>query len=377
MTHPIHRPSSFNRLLPLVSLSLFAAAMWALHDALRQFRYHHILTQLQNVSASHVLAAVGLTVLSYLVMTGYDQLAITYIRHPLNVVKVILASFISYAFSNTIGLSLLTSGSIRYRLYSAWGLSAEEIARLVVFTTVTFWSGIVTVAGMLFIVEPMAMPIPLQTVILPARLVGLFCVILVIMYLIIVSLRKRPFRFRNWELTIPSPRLAGAQLLVGSLDWVLAGSVLFVLLPEPATLSFVQFLDIYLLAQIVALISHVPGGLGVFESMILLSAPQIPADALLGSMLIYRGVYYLLPLTLAALVMAGNEIFEKKSQIKRTVIQVDRWWGVSDTASAGGRHADQWRGSAVFRGRSDGTRPPVPTLRNSFPASDRGISFPR
>ncbi len=180
MTHPIHRPSIFNRLLPLVSLSLFAAAMWALHDALRQFRYHHILTQLQNVSASHVLAAVGLTVLSYLVMTGYDQLAITYIRHPLNVVKVTLASFISYAFSNTIGLSLLTSGSIRYRLYSAWGLSAEEIARLVVFTTVTFWSGIVAVAGMLFIVEPMAMPIPLQTVNLPARLVGLFCVVLVI-----------------------------------------------------------------------------------------------------------------------------------------------------------------------------------------------------
>ena len=199
MTHPIHRPSIFNRLLPLVSLSLFAAAMWALHDALRQFRYHHILTQLQNVSASHVLAAVGLTVLSYLVMTGYDQLAITYIRHPLNMVKVTLASFISYAFSNTIGLSLLTSGSIRYRLYSAWGLSAEEIARLVVFTTVTFGrdrdcrrhavhrraDGDADSAANR---EPAGSPG--RTILCHF---GYY-------YLIIVSLRKKPFRFRNWNL---------------------------------------------------------------------------------------------------------------------------------------------------------------------------------
>ena len=328
MTRPINRSPLINLLLPLVSLSFFAAAMWVLHDALRQYHYRHILIQLQNIPVVHVLAALGLTLLSYLIMTGYDQLAITYIGHPLNVAKVTLASFVSYAFSNTIGLSLLTSGSIRYRLYSAWGLSAEEIARLVVFTTLTFWLGIAAVAGIVLIAEPMAMPVPPHTAIPPVRPVGIGSAVAVIAYLSVVFLRKRPFRFRNWEIAVPSLRLAGAQLLIGSFDWILAGSVLYVLLPEPAALAFFPFLEIYLLAQVVALISHVPGGVGVFESMILLSLPHIPADALLGSMLLYRGIYYLLPLAVAALIMGGNEFLEKKSLIKRTVLQMDRWWGV-------------------------------------------------
>ena len=121
---------------------LFATALWVLHGALRQFHYQHVLAQLKAIPTSRVLTAMALTVLSYLVMTVYDHLAIIYIRHPLPPGKVTLASFISYAFSNTIGLSLLTAGSIRYRLYSAWGLSTEEIARLVSFTALTFWLGI-------------------------------------------------------------------------------------------------------------------------------------------------------------------------------------------------------------------------------------------
>ncbi len=151
---------------------------------------------------------------------------------------------------------------------------------------------------------------------------------LVTVYVLAVSFRKKPLIFRNWELRLPSVRLAWAQLLVGSIDWALAGCVLFVLLPEQAGFSFLQFLGIYLLAQVAALISHVPGGLGVFESMILLSAPDIPADALISSMLVYRGIYYLLPLAAAALLMGGNELLEKKSLVKKAARHVDRWWGV-------------------------------------------------
>ncbi len=317
-----------HRSLPLIAVVLFATALWVLHDALRQVHYNHILAQLRAIPTSHILAALGLTVLSYLVMTSYDRLAISYISHPLHAGKVTLASFISYAFSNTIGLSLLTSASIRYRLYSAWGLSAEEIARLVAFTTLTFWLGIVTVAGVVFIAEPTTMPVLGQLAMHTVRPLGLVFVMVVFLYILAVALRKKPFVFRNWELRLPSVRLAGAQLLVGSIDWILAGCVLFVLLPEQAGFSFFQFLGIYLLAQVAALISHVPGGLGVFESIILLSAPAIPPEALISSMLVYRGIYYLLPLAAAALLMGGNELVDKKSMIKKAASHVDRWWGV-------------------------------------------------
>ncbi len=328
MTLSISRSALLHRLLPLIALALFVAALWVLHDSLRQFHYHQILAQLRTIPLSHVVAAVGLTSLSYLLMTAYDHLAIAYIRHPLDPRKVTLAAFISYAFSNTIGLSLLTSGSIRYRLYSAWGLTAEEIASIVTFTALTFWLGIGTVAAVVFIAEPMAMPVIAHVPVHSTHLVGVIFAAVVLGYLVFVSLWRKPFRFLSWELPIPSLRLAGFQLLIGSFDWILAGSVLFVLLPEHSGLSFGQFLGIYLLAQVVALISHVPGGLGVFESIILLSAPQIPADALLGSIVIYRGVYYLLPLSLAALLLGSNELAEKKQLFKKTFRHVDRWLGV-------------------------------------------------
>lgn len=316
-----------HRLSPVIAVALFAAAMWVLHDALRQFHYHHIVTQIASFPPSRLLAALVLTGLSYLMMTGYDHLAIAYIRHPLDAGKVTAASFISYAFSNSIGLSLLTSASVRYRLYSAWGMTAEEIARLVAFTTATFWLGIVTVAGIAFVAEPLALP-PFGLKLLPsARPLGVVFVALVGGYLLLVLLRRRPLQLGRWEIPLPSPRLTALQLLTSSIDWLLAGAVLFVLLPEQAQFTFFQFLGIYLLAQIAALISHVPGGLGVFESMILLSAPQVPADTLLSTMLVYRGVYYLLPLTVAALLLGGKELVAGRHRVGQVVRQMDRWWG--------------------------------------------------
>ena len=224
MVSDVKRSSIIHRLLPLLVLILFAAALWVLHGALRQFHYQQVIAQLRAIPSSQILAALGLTVLSYLVMTVYDRLAISYVRHPLDAGKVTLASFVSYAFSNTIGLSLLTAGSIRYRLYSAWGLSAEEIARLVTFTVLTFWLGIVTVGGCIFIAEPLAIPALQHLSIHSARPLGLVFAVLVVGYLLVVVLRKAPFRFGSWELPLPSLRLAASQLLVGSLDWALAGA---------------------------------------------------------------------------------------------------------------------------------------------------------
>lgn len=328
MSSTVLRASSYRRFLPLIAVALFIAALWVLHDALRQFHYHHILAQLKTIPASRLFASLGLTVLSYLVLSVYDRLALSYIDRSLHPGKVMLTSFISYAFSNTIGLSLLTSASIRFRLYSTMGLSAEEITRLVAFSVLTFWLGIAMIAGVVFVAEPMDMPFLGHMAFATIRPVGLVLIALVCIYLVLAARRIRISLFRKMELQLPSVRLAAAQLMVGALDWILAGLVLYVLLSAQAELSLFRFLDIYLLAQLVALISHVPGGLGVFESMVLLAAPDIPADELISAMLVYRVIYYLLPLALATLLLAGHEVLEKRALIKTAYMHFDRWWGV-------------------------------------------------
>lgn len=317
-----------HRLLPLIALLIFAAALWILHRALGKFHYQDIVRWIHAVSLVDLLLAVVLTIFSYLIMTAYDQLALVYLRHPLQRSRVMLASFISYAFSNNIGLSLLTSGSIRYRLYSAWGLSAEEITKLVSFTVVTFWLGILTAGGMIFSLQPLILPAASHLPIPSVRTLGILFLLLTAAYLLFLKLRRTPFQLRSWEFSLPSLKLGFAQLAVGALDWGLAGSVLYVLMPEQVPFSLLQLLGIYLLAQVVALISHVPGGLGVFESMILLFAPEAASAELLGSLLLYRGIYYLLPLIVATLLLALTEALNRKAVVGRMAQLVGQWGSV-------------------------------------------------
>ena len=143
----------------LLGLLLFAAALFALQHALGEFHYHQVLQQLQSIPTARVYLGLVLTVFGYLVLTVYDHLAIAYVQHPLARGRVTLASFISYAFSNTIGFSILTGGSLRYRFYSAWGLSAKEVAQVLIFTISTFWLGILTLGGALFLALPPTLPL--------------------------------------------------------------------------------------------------------------------------------------------------------------------------------------------------------------------------
>jgi phosphatidylglycerol lysyltransferase len=293
---------------PLFGLLLFAAALWVLHHELRAYHFHDIVRHLREISPCRLFSSLALTLMSYLTMTGYDTLALRYVQHPLKYSKIALASFIGYAFSNNMGLSMIAGASVRYRLYSSWGLSTLEIAKVVAFCSLTLWLGFSFLGGVVFLVEPMTVPRALHLPFTSLHPLGVIFVMLVGGYLLFGSLRKRPLRIREWEFYLPSTRLSFVQITIASLDWALAGSVLYVLLPEPAPISYHGFLGVFLLAQVAGIASQIPGGLGVFESvMLLLLSPILPASAIFGSLLVYRGVYYLLPLTVAAFVLGTRE----------------------------------------------------------------------
>lgn len=140
---------------PCVGLTVFVAALWVLHHALATHHYQDVVAALKRQPGWRLAAACLCTILSYLITTGYDWLALRYIRHPLPWPKVGFAALTSYAISNSVGLSILTSSSLRYRLYSSWGLTAVDIARIVLFTTLTLWLGILTVGGVVLALNPL------------------------------------------------------------------------------------------------------------------------------------------------------------------------------------------------------------------------------
>ncbi len=310
---------------PLFGLLLFSTALWVLHHQLKAFHVHNIVHSLHALSGRSLFFSVSLTIVGYLIMTGYDTLALRYIRHSLSYSKIALASFIGYAFSNNIGLSMIAGASVRYRLYSSWGLTALEITRIVAFCTVTLWLGFFAVEAIVFLADPPALSAALRLPFTSVRLFGMFCTALVLGVFAASFVVRRPFKVKGWELSLPSPGLLFAQVCVASLDWALAGAVLYSLLPSISGFTYAQFIGLFLLAQLMGLLSQVPGGLGVFDTaMVMLLSPHLPASETVGSLLAYRVIYYIIPLLWATLLLGVHEILQKKESIRKAVHAIGR-----------------------------------------------------
>jgi len=318
------RPWPFLR--PLLMIALFAIALRILGTTLAHYRWHDVMGYLEALPATQVIAAAALTILGYLMMTGYDTLAFRYIRHPLPYRRIALASFIGYAFNNNIGLSGLVGGSLRYRLYNAWRLTAVEIAKIIAFYTITFWLGFVLLGGSLFIFAPPQVPHAVHLPFNSIRILGFVLLLPALAYLTWVIVRRQPVRIRQWEFELPQPRLMVAQILISGADWILAAAVLYILLPDNLPTGFTDFVGIFLLAQIAGIASNLPGGLGVFEAIVLIFlAPYFSASAILGSLVAFRAIYYLFPLIIATILLASHEIMERREGVRRVAKVFGRW----------------------------------------------------
>jgi phosphatidylglycerol lysyltransferase len=311
---------------PALALGLFALAGAFLFETLRAYRLHDILGAVRAIPGGRLAAALAATALNYLVLTAYDALALRYCAIRLPYRRVALASFVSYAVAiNTGGLALITGSGVRYRFYAGWGLSARVVARVVVFCSVTFWLGFLALAGVLFTVAPLPLPAALHLPLATTRPLGPLLFAAAGAYLLANVLRRRPLRVRDWEFALPGGALAARQLAVSLADWTLAAGILFLLLPGAAQPGFAHVLACYLLAQIVGLASNVPGGLGVFESvLLLLLSPAVPPPALLGALVVYRCVYYLLPLACAGALLAVRQLLAGRAGVRRTARAVGR-----------------------------------------------------
>lgn len=293
---------------PALSVLMLCLALWALYRLAGEVSYHQVGEYMHRLRRGRIGQAIVLTALGYAVMPLYDLFALSAIGRSLPKPRVALISFISYAFSNTLGMAMLVSGSIRYRFYIQAGLSTMDVAKVVLYCTLSFWLGLFAITGVTLLTVPIPLGLPLSHMRL---LLGVGLTLIPLLWLVGSALIRRPIKLWRWEVRMPPLSVGLRQVFVGALDWGLAGAVLYALMPDSLALHFGSFLAIFALAQIAGLISHVPGGLGVFEAVMLAGFGATGNHALsapiLGALAAYRGVYYLLPLCAATVAVVIRE----------------------------------------------------------------------
>jgi phosphatidylglycerol lysyltransferase len=297
----------------LLPVAVLAAAAWALTGELRGFHAGEVASGLRAIPRAALLGAAAATALDYLLLSGYDLLALRYVGRSLPTGRVVLTSFIAYAFGNNVGLALLSSGSVRVRLYSQFGIPAGDVARIVAFTAVQLWAGLLPLVGIALLAG--AGPLP------PAagRAAGVLALAALAAYLAVAA-RGRELTVRGLAVRPPSLPLALAQVAVSAADWTLAACVLWLLLPDAAALSFPSLLGLFVAAQVGGLASQVPGGIGVFDSIVLAAlTPAVPAPQALSVLLAYRVVYYLVPFLAAFALLVANELVVRREQVGRVL----------------------------------------------------------
>lgn len=297
----------------IIGLSLFGLSIWTISQQFRHYHPRQVLENLQAIPQQSVLMATGLTLLNYIMLTGYDTLAVRLVGSSLAYRQTALVAVISYAISNSVGFALLSGSAIRYRFYARWGLSKVTIAQIIAFCNLSFWIGLFAVGGVLFLVNPPYVPDLLNLPFDSIHSLGILFLACVLGYLGWSAVNtKRRLRIGRWELPHVPLKLALRQIVLTAADWALATGVLYLLLPASIPVSYASFFGIYMLAQLAGIVSNVPGGLGVFETVILLIlSPPVGSADLLGALLAYRSIYYFLPLISAVLLFSLYESKQK------------------------------------------------------------------
>ncbi len=298
-----------------VTLLLFGIALIACRHLLSELDIYALHDQLLSVPAPALGGAFLATAVGFVILLGYEWSASRYADVKLPPASLAMGGFCAFAIGNAIGLSLLSGGSVRYRLYARQGVGAAEVARMTLFASLSLGCALPPLAALATLSN---LPAAATALRLPESVLGTVAIAVLLLSAALAyglyrrRLPEQPFtdslmtRIGRRTLRLPGARLTLLQLVITALDVAAAATVLYLLLPEAP--PFGAFLLVYLLALAAGVLSHVPGGVGVFEAILLAAfANQLGAAPLAAALLLYRLIYVVLPMLVACVVLLASE----------------------------------------------------------------------
>ena len=299
---------------PALGLLLLAVIAFGLHRVLGKVGLAAIFAAFLATPFWDVVHAVALLAASICIMAAYDLPGVFFARRDagsphLPYPSIGLASFCAYALSHVLGATALTAAAIRLRFYAHWEVPPGGIARIVALSGSSFALGVFTLLGALLLADPSSVPLPgsLES----GLLRGLGLVLLAVPVGYVLGARKRDaVVVLSKRIALPGARIALAQILISCLDIGCASAILHAVLPAASGLTYTYTLSLYLGAFAAGVLSGLPGGVGVFDSVLLLGlTAYLPGAEAIGAILLFRVLYFLTPACLAGLCYAGHELW--------------------------------------------------------------------
>ena len=298
---------------PAFAVAALALAGWLLHRQLQKYSLEEIGRSLGEIGLGDMALALGFAAGSYFCLTLSETLGVRYTGKRLPYRKIAFTSFVSLSLGHNIGFAALSSGTIRYRFYSSWGLTLGDVGRIVLLCGTTIGLGYATLAGAALIARPDLAADMLSLSEGLARLSGAALLLGVGVYLIIAwRADGAGFRIWRWRVAMPPLGIAALQVAIGSANTACVVGVLYTALSALTEVSYLAVVAVYVLASVAAIASHVPGGLGVLEAVVMSFSPAVST---FGALVAFRVAYFLIPLCLGSLLFAGSEAYRRWARL--------------------------------------------------------------
>ena len=300
----------WNRVGFAVSLTIIGIAVTVLYRMLENIEVADVMQALRATQLAHVALAGAFVAAGYFTLTFYDLFALhTVGRHDVPYRVAALAGFTSYSIGHNVGASVFTGGAVRYRIYSAWGLSAIDVAKVCFVAGLTFWLGNATVLGLGISYAPQAASSVDQLPPVANRVFALATLLVLIGYVAWVWQKPRVIGRHGWQVTLPGGPLTLLQIAIGIVDLSFCALAMWMLMPAEPHIGFVELAVIFVSATLLGFASHSPGGLGVFDAAMLIGLWQFDREDLIAGLLLFRLLYYIIPFALALAILGLRELW--------------------------------------------------------------------
>ena len=309
-----------------VSVTVIGIACYVLYHMLRGIDLDDVLEAMKSTEPHQIALAALFVAAGYFTLTFYDLFAVRAIGHSQVPYRInALAAFTSYSIGHNVGASVFTGGAVRYRIYSAWGLNAIDVAKICFVAGLTFWLGNAAVLGLGISYHPEAATSIDQ---LPAwlnRLMAMVIIVALVAYVVWVWTQPRTVGRGPWTVVLPGGPMTLLQIAIGIIDLAFCALAMYVLVPDEPNLGFIVVAVIFVSATLLGFASHSPGGLGVFDAAMLVGLWQMDREELLAGMLLFRVLYYLSPFVISVILLTFREVIlgARSKRLREAALKLD------------------------------------------------------